>query len=379
MSDGRVIFTAEKRAEDFHQFAARRQNLDGGDYHPLIAQRPSVGFASATELIELANRNFALVAADLNAADGGGSIMIVNRSIGPDQSGRDPGDRSYIHSLTTPLPGAFGGDVGVYRSPAALPSGRLLVACDPTPSDPATGPHHYGLCELDSVPGATPRMLYRSTDRVALEPAPVWVRAPRSVYKSRIDEPNGSTQVDPERSDVVLHVTDLPMLGSLLFANTRTGRPIPSNVRGLEVFESDPAPASAQSFSDVSGSVITDSIGDFYQNVRSLGRARLAADGSVRLRLKAGVSLRYALLGAGDAPLMFEAGAAFAGPMRQREDQQFYPGEHGRQSMPRQLFNGMCGGCHGSITGRELDVVVNPDVLTSASITRADDEAVDLR
>ena len=379
MVDGRVIFTAEKRAEDFHQLAARRQNLDGGDYHPLIAQRPSVGFASATELIELANRNFALVAADLGAADGGGSIMIVNRSIGPDQNDRDPGDRSYIHALNAPLPGAFGGDVGVYRSPAALPSGRLLVACDPTPSDLAAGPHHYGLCELDSLPGSTPRVLYRPTDRIALEPAPVWVRAPRDVFASRIDEPNGSTQVDPGRSDVSLHVTDLPLLSSLLFANTRTGRAIAPNVRGLEVFESEPAPASAHSFSDVSADVIRDSIGEFYQSVRSLGRARLAADGSVRLRLKAGVPLRYALLGAGDAPLMFDAGAAFTGPMRQREDQQFYPGEHGRQSMPRALFNGICGGCHGSISGRELEVVVNPDVLTSASVTLADDEAIDLR
>ncbi|HEX4355797.1 MAG TPA: hypothetical protein VHZ95_22875, partial [Polyangiales bacterium] len=57
MTDGRLIFTAEKRGLDFHQFALRRQNLDGGDYHPLIAQRPSIGFASATEVIELPNRN----------------------------------------------------------------------------------------------------------------------------------------------------------------------------------------------------------------------------------------------------------------------------------------------------------------------------------
>jgi hypothetical protein len=35
------------------------------------------------------------------------------------------------------------------------------------------------------------------------------------------------------------------------------------------------------------------------------------------------------------------------------------------------LFNGMCGGCHGSITGYELDVAVDVDVLTQASQTVA--------
>ena len=72
MRDGRVIFSAEKRARDFHQLATRRQNLDGGDYHPLFAQRPSIGFASASEVIELPNKNLAFVAANFDAVDGGG-------------------------------------------------------------------------------------------------------------------------------------------------------------------------------------------------------------------------------------------------------------------------------------------------------------------
>jgi hypothetical protein len=37
--------------------------------------------------------------------------------------------------------------------------------------------------------------------------------------------------------------------------------------------------------------------------------------------------------------------------------------------MPRQLFDGLCAGCHGSVSGRELDVGVRVDVLTSASRT----------
>ena len=37
------------------------------------------------------------------------------------------------------------------------------------------------------------------------------------------------------------------------------------------------------------------------------------------------------------------------------------------QSFRRELFNGFCGGCHGSISNRELDIAATPDVLTTAS------------
>jgi hypothetical protein len=47
--------------------------------------------------------------------------------------------------------------------------------------------------------------------------------------------------------------------------------------------------------------------------------------------------------------------------------------------MPRKLFNGVCAGCHGSVSGRELDIAVDVDVLTSASLTLADDAPIVLR
>ena len=39
MQDGRLIYTVEKREPNFYELALRRQNLDGGDYHPLYSQR----------------------------------------------------------------------------------------------------------------------------------------------------------------------------------------------------------------------------------------------------------------------------------------------------------------------------------------------------
>ena len=379
MVDGRVILSAEKRALDFHQLAARRINLDGADYHPLIAQRPSIGFSSASEVVELPNRNFALVAADMDAVDGGGSIMIVNRSIGPDQSDRPASDRGYIHSVTSPVQGAFGGGSGVFRSPSPLPSGRLLVSCDLKADDPARGPHHYALCELDPTGSAAPRVLWQDASRVAVEAAAVWTREPRSVFESRPDEVNGSTHVVAGRSDVQIHFLDVPLLSTLLFSNTRVGRPIAQEVRGLEVFESRPAPASARSFGDLSGNVQSDKFGMFYQELRSMGSAEFAPDGSLRVQLPGGMPIALGLLNEDGKPLSFGSGAPFTGVMRQREELQFYPGERLKQSISRRLFNGVCAGCHGSISGRELDVAVNVDVLTSASVSLADDDPIELR
>ncbi len=378
MADGRLIFTAQKRGEGFHQLAGRRQNLDGGDYHPLFAQRPSIGFESATEIVELANRDLALVAAPLSARDGGGAIAVVNRSIGPDQDDRDPGDRAYIHSLTTPAAGAFGGGSGVFRSPAPLPSGRLIASCDLTASDLSAASPHYGLCELDPTGAEPPREIYADPDRVAVEVVAVYARAQHGVFQSRSDEVNGSTHIEAGAEDAVVHYLDVPLLGTLLFSNTREGRPLDRRVRGLEFFQPAPPPSSAANF-DQLDDVIEDEYGRFFQSLRSLGRASLQRDGSTRVRVPGGTPLIIALTGEDGDVLPFTGDAPFAGPMRQREAVQFYPGERVKQGMPRDLFDGICGGCHGSVSGRELDVGVDVDVLTAASATFASDELIDLR
>src|SRR5262249_49946561 len=149
MSDGRLIFTAEKRAPNFYQLAGRRMNLDGGDYHPLFAQRRTIGYDQMTEVVELANKNLAAVFSDRGAAHGAGALGIINRSIGPDQLSTNPQDftedqnavglpddplyvKFYLHSLRMPDGAATGhvgaGNTGAYRSPAPLPNGNLLVS-----------------------------------------------------------------------------------------------------------------------------------------------------------------------------------------------------------------------------------------------------------
>ncbi|HJL20136.1 MAG TPA: hypothetical protein RMH99_31005 [Sandaracinaceae bacterium LLY-WYZ-13_1] len=370
MADGRLIFTAEKREPDFHQLAGRRQNLDGGDYHPLFAQRASVGYRSATEIVELLDRNLAMVASPLDAADGAGRIVVVNRSIGPDQDDRARGDRYYISSqrFLSRVPGD--GRTGVYRSPYPLPSGRMLVSCDEDAASFDAGGFDYALCEMNASTGRR-RVLTDPGGMADVEAVAVYGRAAREVFESKIAEVNGTTHVVPDATDAQVDVLDFPLLATLLFENTREGRDIDYDVGGIDVFAEYPPPTSATGFGDVGDGVVSDDFGMMYLDRRMLGHVDLAPDGSGAFRYPGGLPIVLGVTGWDGSMLTFDEDAPFSGEIIQREQMQFYPGERIRQSFRRELFNGMCGGCHGSITNRELDVAVQVDVLTSASQVQA--------
>ncbi len=364
MRDGRLVFTTEKRAESFHQLALRRIDLDGGDYHPLFAQRPSIGFAAATDGCVLPNGDFAFVAGPIDAADGAGAIALVNRSLGPDRVDRDPDDRGYLSSLSMPLPGALSGEAGAFRSPTPLPTGRLLVSCDVAAPDLGSGPFAFALCELDPNRGVL-REVAAMPGRALVDAVAIYARPQQGVFRSRLDEVNGASEL-ADGGDAIVHLLDGPMLATLLFANTRTGRPVDARVRGLDVLRTvPPQRGAAPSF--------TDAFGPAYLERELLGHVDLEADGSAKIALPAGVPFSLRLTDAEGRPLVFEEDAPFEGEMLQREEMQLYPGERARMAMPRRFFNGLCGGCHGSITGRELDIAVDVDVLTHASETLARD------
>jgi hypothetical protein len=374
MADGRLIMSAEKREPEFHQVALRRQNLDGGDYHPLFAQRESLGFRAAYEVVELMNRNFAFVATALDATDGAGAVGLVNRSIGPDQSDRDPGDRFYFSSFDLLVAGALGGLSGVYRSPAALPSGRILVSCDTAAMSVTGGPFAFQLCEIDASSGAV-RAIGGEAGRANVEAAAIFPRVDREVFVSRAAEPNGASFIDGSSTDSIVAIEDVGLLSTLLFSNTRTGRAIRDDVGGLTVFEALPPAAGTTSFADVAANVQMDGFGQVFVDYRELGTSGLNADSSLRIRVPGGTPVLLRVNDDSQNPLMFDGHPLFTGEMRQREQMQFYPGERLGQSFPRRLFNGMCATCHGSITSRELDVAVDIDIISQASHTMAREQA----
>ena len=92
-----------------------------------------------------------------------------------------------------------------------------------------------------------------------------------------------------------------------------------------------------------------------YENRRELGTVPLADDGSARVTLpsKTGVILQL------------RTGGTVVATMT--EEHQLGPGESVSMGVSEELFDAVCGGCHGSVSGSELDVQVTPDALTGAS------------
>jgi hypothetical protein len=93
-----------------------------------------------------------------------------------------------------------------------------------------------------------------------------------------------------------------------------------------------------------------------YESRSLLGRAELAGDGSVRVRLPSRTGVVLELQDKDGRPVV-----------RMGEEHQLGPGERITMGVPEALYNAVCGSCHGSISGRELDVAVTPDALTGAS------------
>jgi hypothetical protein len=53
--------------------------------------------------------------------------------------------------------------------------------------------------------------------------------------------------------------------------------------------------------------------------------------------------------------------------VKMTEEHQLGPGEQISMGIVQPLFDAVCAGCHGSVTGHEVDVRVTPDALTGAS------------
>jgi hypothetical protein len=382
MSDGRVIFTAEKRAPGFYQLAGRRQNLDGGDYHPLFGQRATIGYDQLTDVVELADQNLAAILSDRGALHGAGTLAIINRSIGVDQLSTDPAHYTQepaaidwpnpafyqrairiLDSGAGATPGAAA--AGAYRNPSPLPNGKLLASYAPNVVDVGNFDGRFEIVVVDPI-SAQRSSLFSDPQNDLLWPAAVYARQDHGVFDTRLDEPNGASRLTPAASDGRAEVLflDVPLLSSLLFQNTRSGRKIPPTGQ-LELWQSLPPEPGITGFGQ-SPFELTDQYGPLYVRRQLLGSVPLHSDGSAKVSLPGGAAI---VIGT-DVQLSGDGTPSFH---HQREELQFYPGELARQGFPRSLFDGLCAGCHGSVTGFETRIAVNPDILTSASNVLARD------
>jgi hypothetical protein len=93
-----------------------------------------------------------------------------------------------------------------------------------------------------------------------------------------------------------------------------------------------------------------------FENRTLLGRAALASDGSVRVQLPSQTGVVLEL-----------QDDKMSSVVKMSEEHQLGPGEQISMGIVQPLFDAVCAGCHGSVTGHEVDVRVSPDALTGAS------------
>ncbi len=381
MSDGRVILSAEKRSPGFYQLALRRVNVDGGDYHPLYAQRGSIGYHEAMYVVELADKNFAAIFRDKDAPHAGGTIGVFNRSLGVDFTSNDPADflvdpgvvdptspmslepQFFLHSLKLPDATASGhvkqATSGAYTSPSPLPGAKMLVSFGAA-SDLGAFGGDYDLYVMDPVTGAKTKLLGEAGS-AEIEAVAVYARPAKGLFRSSLEEPNGHTQVNEGQSAADVYVLDSAALASLLFQNTPTGRTV-EKFNAFDVYEDLPPDNGVTSFDSGGANVVSDAFGKVYVRRRLLGNVPVAADSSTHFTMPGGLPFLFHLPDTDDSKKKNI-------PRFQKETFVFYPGEQAHQSFRREFFDALCGNCHGSVSGRPVDVAIRPDMLTQASDT----------
>ncbi len=374
MTDGRLVMTAEKRAPGFAQLSLRRINYDGGDYHPLYAQRGSIGFPEASQVIELADKDFAAIFRAPDTPHGGGTLGVINRSIGIDFRSTnaadypvDPGvidstqpqfpdPAFFLHSLRTP-DGAQG--AGLYTSPSTLPGASILMSYG--------NDGDYDVYSVSPTTGARTKVL-GSAGSAEVDAVAVFARASRPLFSSTtLDEPNGHTSILPDHKESEVTVLDMHVLSSLLFQNTPTGRLLDPGVKIVSIYEDMPPPPEVDSFDKGGANVVTDAFGKVYVRRRLLGDVPLETDGSMKFNLPGGLPI---VLKLPDTDLSRDKKL----PRYQRESMVFAPGEYVHQSFRADFFDALCAQCHGALSGRPVDVALKPDFVTQASATLSRDK-----
>jgi len=370
MQDGRLSFTAEKASPEFYQLSGRRMNWDLTDYHPLLAQRaqstdtfsdmerPSVGYSQATEIREGLDRNFLVILSDVGALGAAGALATFNRSVGPFEADRP--EASFLKSLVILDPAASGraGTAGAYRSPSSLPDGRVLVSYAANVGNPATDTPKYDLVAFDpkaALTGAAPRTTLVSDPAKSIVEATLgYKRGETELFKNLPQLVFGGHAGAPAG---IMHFPDVPMVATLLGANLRRGRDVQAMdaAVALKVYQELPPPGP-----NPGGLVGSQAV---YLNRQVVGTAAFEADHSLKVYVPTQMPLILELVDASGNPVM-----------TMTEEHQLAAGEYVTPGVPRALFNGVCGGCHGSVSGEELDISVTPDALTGASVSLSRDQ-----
>ncbi len=391
--EGRMVMSTEKASDNFYQVSGRRLNWDLTDYHPLLAQRaespyitgsdtnlmdtyPSIGYSQATDIREEADGNYDLILSNStngvsDLPGGAGALAIFNRSVGPFEADRT--QAGFLQSVTiigsatatgyasTPNDRNVAVAVDGYRAPAIMPDGQIMVSYASSLQTLA-----WDLVVVDPTTNAQTSLGIASQNGAVCDAVLAYKWPARTTFENRRQLVFGGGVNGADPTHAVLYMPDAPMVFTLLTGNLRRGRPVDEfrAATQLAIYSEAMCPAGPCART-------TDGI---FQNRTLLGKTPLQSDGSVKVTLPAQTGLVFELQDSGGNSISL-----------MREEHQLGPGENIAMGVAEtitatdgstvQLFDAVCGGCHGSVSGSELDIAVTADALTGASSSASQNAA----
>ena len=163
---------------------------------------------------------------------------------------------------------------------------------------------------------------------------------------------------EPGGGAATMHFPDLPLLATLLGANLRHGRNVAAfdDATRLQAYVESPPPAGTTPANPPR---------------RPAGHADASTrSGSRSARRTCSPTTRsWSASRRASRSSSSSSTASGASLFTMSEEHQVTSGEYITPGAPRDLFNNICGGCHGSISGAELDIAVTADTLTGASVS----------
>jgi len=292
------------------------------------------------DMRELADGRFVAVLADLESV-GGGRLAIVDRNFGPAISVDAPSADPSLPNFTPPLV-RLDADA-LYRDPAPLPDGRVLVSVGSDVDDLA-----IRILTLDeAVDRSGPRVASYQT--LVDEPG-VSDFDPEPVYVRHLPVDLEPWAWDPEASTGRLHHQGMQTIDALLTNLSPSGLKEPSaTFSAVRLIEALPLLPSEWDHVTLTRQ----------GPARILAELPLAADGTFQAVLPAGVAFRIQGLD--------DRGVAVGTPHNRWFD--VNPGQVIPQGVQPAHYGTLCAACHGAADGDPDHVFVEPDLLTTASLT----------